>query len=334
MRENELQYPIPENEAERLKALHAYEVLDSPPEIDFDVLTRIATKTFHTPAAVVGLLDSNRIWFKSVLGLDVPQLDRQLAFCAYSVMQPGSVLVIEDLLEDERFKNNPLVVEPPFVRFYAGAPIVDPNGYALGTIAVVDIKPRIFDKNDQSLLLDLSVLAMTALENRRRASLLTQLALTDYLTGVANRAQFDRALEAELAYAKRSNEAFSVLCLDLDCFKDINDCFGHPAGDEVLCEVASRLKQQLRTEDTVSRLGGDEFGMIIREGSDASAQSLAQRIQQVMSVPVTLADGTKIDVGISIGMATYTNDIDSPYTLLAKADSDLYRAKRRAGKIR
>ncbi len=334
MRKTEQHYPIPDNEAERLKALHAYEILDSPPEIDFDVLTRVATKTFHTPAAVVGLLDSNRIWFKSTLGLDMPQLDRHLAFCAYSVMQPGKVMVSEDLQQDERFQNNPLVVESPFVRFYAGAPIVDSNGYALGTIAVVDIKPRSFDENDQSLLLDLSVLAMTALENRRRARLLTQLALTDYLTGVANRAQFDRALEAELAYAKRSGEPFSVLCLDLDYFKDINDCFGHPAGDEVLCEVAARLKQQLRTEDTVSRLGGDEFGMVLREGSDASAHLLAQRIKQVMSNPVTLFDGTRIEVGISIGMATYTDDIDSPYTLLAKADSDLYRAKRSAGKIR
>lgn len=334
MQDIEEQYPIPENEVERLKALHAYDILDSPPELDFDVLTRVATQTFHTPVAVVGLLDSDRIWFKSVLGLDIPQLERQLAFCAYSVMQPGKVLVCENLLEDERFKDNPLVAGPVNLRFYAGAPIVDPSGYALGTIAVVDTKPRSFDENDKLLLLDLSVLVMTALENRRRAMLLTQLALTDYLTGVANRAQFDRALESELAHAKRSGEPFSVLCLDLDCFKDINDCFGHPAGDEVLCEVASRLKQQMRMEDTVSRLGGDEFGMIIREGSQESAELLAQRVQQVMEKPVVLANGNRIDVGISIGMATYTEDIDSPYALLAKADSDLYRAKRRAGKIR
>ena len=334
MPDEERQYPIPENEAERLRALHAYDILDSPPEVDFDVLTRVATQTFTTPVAVVGLLDSNRIWFKSVLGLDMPQLDRQLAFCAYSVMQPGKVLVSEDLQTDERFKDNPLVVGPPYVRFYAGAPIVDPNGYALGTIAVADTKPRNFDEKDQALLLDLSVLAMAALENRRRAILLTRLALTDHLTGVTNRAQFDRALESELAYAKRTGEPFSVICLDLDYFKDINDCFGHPAGDEVLCEVASRLKQQMRTEDTVSRLGGDEFGMIIREGSRESAQALIQRINQVMANPITLANGTKIDVGVSIGMATYTDDIDSPYTLLAKADSDLYRAKRSAGKTR
>lgn len=327
-------YPIPENEAERLKALHTYDILDSPPEVDFDVLTRVAAQVFQVPAAVVGLLDSNRVWFKSVLGLDIPQMDRTLAFCAYSVMQPGKVLVSEDLQEDERFRDNPLVAGPPYVRFYAGAPIVDPNGYSLGTIAIVDTKPRDFGEKEQSLLLDLSVLAMTALENRRRAMLLTQLALTDYLTGVANRAQFDRALESELAYAKRSGEPFSVLCLDLDFFKDINDCFGHPAGDEVLCEVAFRLKQQMRTEDTVSRLGGDEFGMVIREGSRESAESLAQRILQVMETPVMLTNGNKIDVGISIGMATYTDDIDSPYTLLAKADADLYRAKRRAGKIR
>jgi len=125
-----------------------------------------------------------------------------------------------------------------------------------------------------------------------------------------------------------------VLCLDLDGFKDINDRFGHPAGDEVLCEVASRLQQQLRAEDTVSRIGGDEFGMIIREGSPTSAQALTQRITQAMSTPIRLPSGDKVSIGISIGMATYNDAIDSQYSLLAQADSDLYRAKRRAGKTR
>jgi diguanylate cyclase (GGDEF)-like protein len=230
-----------------------------------------------------------------------------------------------------RFKDNPLVTNPPYVRFYAGAPLVDPDGFALGTIAVVDTKPRSLDSHEESILQDLSVLVMTALENRRRSLLLTQLALTDYLTGVANRAQFDRVLAAEMAHAKRTDEQFSLLCMDLDGFKNINDRFGHPAGDEVLREVARRLQEELRSEDMLSRIGGDEFGIIIRDGSPVSAQILTERITQAMSAPVSLANGDKVDVGISIGMSTYTDAIDSESALLAEADSALYMAKRRAG---
>lgn len=334
MSDDHISFPVPVNETERLQALHSYEVLDSSPEVDFDALTRVASQFFQTPVAVVGLMDSNRFWFKSQLGLDIPQMDRDIAFCAYSVMQPGKVLMVEDLKKDARFKDNPLVIGPPHLRFYAGAPIVDPNGYALGTIAIVDTKPRTLNENELDVLQDLAKLVMIALENRRRSHMLAKMALTDHLTGLANRAQFDRVLESEMAHAKRTGEVFSVLCLDLDGFKDINDRYGHPAGDEVLCEVARRLQQLMRAEDTVSRIGGDEFGMVIREGAQVSTQALAQRITQAMSASITLSNGAQVDVGICIGMATYTSTIDSPYILLAQADSALYREKRRVGAIR
>jgi diguanylate cyclase (GGDEF)-like protein len=331
MPEPQVQCPVPDNEAERVRAVHAYDVLGSAPEVDFDALTRVAAHTFQTPVAVVGLMDSDRLWFKSRLGLDVPQLDRQIAFCAFAIMQPGEVLVVEDLQQDPRFKHNPLVTNPPHVRFYAGAPLVDPNGFALGTIAVVDTKPRTIDKAEEAVLQDMAILVMTALENRRRSLLLSKLALTDHLTGVANRAQFDRTLETEIAHAKRSEERFSVLCMDLDGFKEINDRYGHLIGDEVLCEVARRLREQLRTEDTVSRIGGDEFGIIIRDGTQESVDALSERITRAMDVPITFSSGDEIGVGISIGMATYSDATDSRYTLLAQADSALYQAKRRAG---
>jgi diguanylate cyclase (GGDEF)-like protein len=329
--DEKIQCPLPANETERLEAVRSYDILDSQPEVDFDALTRVAAHTFNTPVAVVGLMDSDRLWFKSRLGLELPQLDRQIAFCAFAIMQPGKVLVVEDLQQDPRFEHNPLVTQPPHVRFYAGAPLVDPRGFALGTIAVVDTKPRSIDKQEEAVLQDLAVLVMTALENRRRSILLTQLALTDYLTGIANRAQFDRALETEMAHAKRSGQQFSVLCMDLDGFKGINDRYGHLAGDEVLRDVTRRLQEQLRTEDIVSRIGGDEFGIIIRAGSQESAEALSERINQAMSMPVSLTGGEKIGIGISIGMATYSDAIDSQHTLMAQADSALYQAKRRAG---
>jgi diguanylate cyclase (GGDEF)-like protein len=325
-------YPVPANEVQRLKSLLSYDVLDTPPEVDFDALTRVASHSLNAPAAVVGLLDADRLWFKSRIGLEVPQLDRDIAFCAYAVMRPGEVLVVEDLTQDDRFKDNPLVTNAPYLRFYAGAPLVDPNGLALGTLAVVDTKPRELSGKRSDLLKDLSVLAMTTLENRRRALMLTRLALTDHLTGLGNRAQFDRELASEMAHAKRTGEPFSLLYMDLDGFKAINDQYGHVAGDELLCEIGHRLKEHARAEDILSRMGGDEFSLIMRGAGQDSARTLAQRITEAVREPIMLSTGDQVGVDISIGMVDYIDAMDSEVTLLAKADSALYEVKRRARK--
>lgn len=320
--------PIPGNEAQRLQAVRSYDILDTPPEVDFDALTRVAAHAFNTPAAVVGLLDSDRLWFKSQLGLGVPQLDRQIAFCAHAIMRPDEPLVVEDLQQDPRFQHNPLVTQAPHLRFYAGAPIVNPQGYALGTIAVVDMQPRVFSEAQRALLWDMSTLVVTALESRHRAILLGRMAMTDYLTGLANRAPFERALDAELAHTRRTGQLFTVLYMDLDGFKTVNDSFGHAAGDEVLREVARRLAKQVRTEDQLARLGGDEFAVLMRQSTRDSAESLASRIVESVSAPITLATGDTVSVGISVGMTTYTDATDSMSTLLARADQAHYEVKR------
>ena len=317
------------NEAQRLHAVQAYDIIGSPPEVEFDTLTRIAINAIDTPAGVIGLMDSDRLWFKSQFGLGIPQLDRQIAFCAYAVMSPGDVLVVEDLQEDPRFRENPLVTQAPHLRFYAGAPIVDRHGYALGTIAVVDTKPRKFSELQRSLLRDLSTLVITAMEGRKRTNMLGQMAMTDYLTGLANRGQFEKALRSEMALSKRTSEPFTVFYMDLDDFKQINDSIGHAAGDEVLCEVSRRIKGELRTEDLLARFGGDEFGILLRKSESNSAGVLAKRISEVVRSTIELSTGHKVSVGISIGIATYTKDIESTAGLLAQADGSLYEAKRK-----
>lgn len=320
--------PIPTNEAERLQAVRAYDILDTPPEVDFDTLTRVAAHALDTPAAVIGLIDSDRIWFKSRLGLDMPQLDRKIAFCAHAIMRPDEPLVVENLLQDSRFRENPLVTHPPHLRFYAGAPLIDRHGYALGTIAVVDTQPRSFSEAQRDLLRDLSRLVITVLESRHWASLLGNLAMTDHLTGLANRAQFERTLNAELAHTRRTGDPFSLLYLDLDDFKEINDTFGHAAGDEVLREVARRMMKQVRAEDLLARLGGDEFGIFMRQRAEDSDESQARRIAETVSSSIILSSGEAVSVRISVGIASYTDASDSIDSLLALADQALYAAKK------
>jgi len=320
--------PFPENEPLRLQAVRAYAILDTDPELEFDALTRLASHTFSAPIAVVAMLDADRLWFKSKIGLDIPQLDRKIAFCAHAVMRPRESMVVPDLLSDQRFAENPLVANAPHLRFYAGAPIVDPAGLALGTIAVIDTQPRSFSNAQRDALMDLSTLVVTALQARRRAMDLRRLAMTDYLTGVGNRAHFEKALVAELNHSIRAGTPLTVLCMDLDGFKSVNDTFGHAAGDEVLCVVSQRLSALIRQEDVLARLGGDEFAIVLRSADQTSATALGQRIVKTVRQPIPLSAGQTVQIGVSVGMATHNDSASSASALLARADKALYEAKR------
>ena len=324
--------PVPENETERLAAVHAYKILDTPPEVEFDVITRVASSLFNVPIALVALMDRDRLWFKSRHGLDAAQLDREIAFCAHAIIKPEELLVINDLQQDHRFDENPLVHGGPGIRFYAGAPLRDSNGLALGTLAVLGTEPREFDSHDRELLRDLSVSVMTAIEARHRAITLKELATTDALTGVGNRIQFNSVLSQELQLAQQAMQSIAVFYMDLDGFKRINDDMGHPAGDMVLCAVARRLAAELRDGDVLARLGGDEFAILMRSGARVDgAMALAERIVEAAQLPVMLTSGEQVMVGVSIGVALSDARTVDGSSLIEQADHALYEAKSQRG---
>ncbi|HJS74720.1 MAG TPA: GAF domain-containing protein, partial [Vicinamibacteria bacterium] len=193
---------LPANEAERLEALARYEILDTPPEQAFDDLTMLASHILDVPIAVVSLVDEARQWFKSSVGIDVKETPREHAFCAHAILGK-EVMVVRDALRDERFHDNPLVTSSPGFRFYAGAPLLTEDGYALGTLCLADRKPRELTPEQLELLRALARQVVSRLEERRKINELLQ-------------------LMSKLDQAQNELDRFFDLSLDMMCVADFD----------------------------------------------------------------------------------------------------------------
>lgn len=161
--------PLPANEFKRLEALRRYRLLDTPREQGFDDTTLLASFICETPIALISLIDVDRQWLKSAIGLSVTETPRDQAFCAHTILQ-RDVMVVEDATQDNRFAENPLVTGNPNIRFYAGAPLVDQEGHGLGSLCVIDRKPRQLSDRQMEALRALARKVMQEIEYRRVAS--------------------------------------------------------------------------------------------------------------------------------------------------------------------
>jgi len=204
--------PIPKNEARRIKVLWQYEVLDTVPEEVFDELTALASHICGAPIALITMVDENRQWFKSKVGTSLKETGRDVSICAHTILQ-SDLLIIPDTTQDDRFKDNPLVTSAPKIRFYAGAPLVTPDGYALGTLCIVDLVPHDMTADQKQALRVLARHVMTQLELRRHALELGK-TRTDCKKTKADlakaKAEIAR-LQRELKLAKKGKPAAKIL---------------------------------------------------------------------------------------------------------------------------
>ena len=485
------------DEDARRNALDAYEVLDTAPETEFDQLTQLAGAICGAPIALISLLDEHRYWFKSHIGIDATEVPRGGGFCVHALAS-REMLIVEDAREDARMCGSPLVTCAPHIRFYAGAPLITPEGVPIGTLCVLGLAPskindfqrealatlgqhvvqlfelrrrnatlqlticekeaaeielkamkrhleRRVDERSRALakanaeleqrvreseqaedryrqvvelspaaififvgetcefanhaalqtlcaksptdvvgqpftkivhpdchdavlsriealnstwhslprveekfltvdgsVIDVEVVAAPFVHNGRPGRIVVvhditplkrqQAALEyqidhDMLTKLASRSQLVTRLDAAIAHAERSGDEVHVIFFDLDNFKVINDSLGHPVGDQVLCEVAARMRQSMRQEDTLARLGGDEFVLLVTgQSPESMAQTVLPRMQAAIARPM-MVDGQEIFVAASIGISSFPHNGRDSQQLLKCADLAMYRAK-------
>lgn len=159
----------PREEAARIEDLRSYEVLDTPPEPGLDDITLLASYICQAPIALISLIDTDRQWFKARVGMDLTQTPRDVAFCAHAILQPD-LFIVPDAWADQRFADNPLVTGEPRIRFYAGVPLINADGHALGTLCAIDRVPRTLTSDQAAALAALSRQVMALLEHRRTSA--------------------------------------------------------------------------------------------------------------------------------------------------------------------
>jgi diguanylate cyclase (GGDEF)-like protein len=312
-----------QDEQARLETLRSLSILDTPPEERFDRLTRMAKRLFGVPIALVSLVDENRQWFKSCFGLSVSETSRDISFCGHAILG-NDLFIIPNTIEDERFADNPLVLNDPYIRFYAGCPLSAPNGRKLGTLCIIDRQPRNFGKEDLEALKDLASMV-------ERELVAVQQATLDELTNISNRRGFMMLAQYSLHLCGRQKIAASLVFMDLDKFKPINDTFGHAEGDRALTVFAEQMKNTCRESDVLARLGGDEFAMLLINTSKEQAEYIVSKLHK--SVEKYNQEAKRgYDIMFSHGIMEFNPEKHPTIeAMLADGDSLMYALKKSKG---
>lgn len=309
-----------DDEAGRLAALRRYQVLDTEVERPFETVVSLVEDILDVPICAVSLVDADRQWFKAQRGLDVCETTRDIAFCHYAIQQEEP-LAVPDATADPRFSANPLVTGEPHLRAYMGIPLVSPDGYQVGTLCAMDIRPRDFSDHDLKILGKFARLVVDELELRIQAG-------SDQLTGVMARRHWVSMVKEEIQRSARNANMLCIALFDIDRFKRINDTYGHPLGDQVIRSVISACKHELRAGSKLGRIGGEEFAILFTECALDQAVVAAERCRRAIErLALTTPDGEDLDLTASFGVAPLFSYALSPEELIELADRALYQAK-------
>ncbi len=286
--------------------------------------TETGALSLTAAVALDGSMDQRRQWWRLSGQSAIVCSAADFSLCESAALTPERITEISDLTLDQRFAHHGMTRGPTGLRFYAATPMRNQRGDLLGTLCVLDRKPRLLEPHQRNGLHLLAQQLIVQLELHRDLQLLQRQTLTDPLTGVGNRRGFDRRLHEEWARHLRSGEALSLLMIDVDMFKQYNDTYGHPAGDDVLSLLCELLRMPLRASDFVARVGGDEFAVILPNTPEVGAELVVERIQAMLRA----AQWPYCPVSISAGVATLSpGEVCDFGALLQRADQEMYMRK-------
>ncbi|MDT0136116.1 EAL domain-containing protein [Acidovorax sp. PRC11] len=307
-------------EHRRLAALQATGLLDTPPSEEFDRITRLACQLFGVPIALVSLVDADRQWFKSRVGLAVPETCREDAFCDHTI-RTTQVMVIEDTLEDPRFAQNALVQGEPRIRFYAGAPLVLRGGHALGSLCLIDTAPRPFGIAQQRQLEDLAAMVMAQID------LQCSNARVDEATLLPNRAQLLQDLVGLCRAEPGGHRVLALLeLLPHDGLMDAIRAVGMQPVEQLTYEAGQRLAQFLGSESRIYHTSIARIALVLQPQEGDALRDFAGQLLGTFLTP--LSDGSSgmvINQRRRVGLAPFTLEPADAIDALRRANAALYQ---------
>ena len=335
-----LQAPIPANDAARLQELRSYGVLDSPDEQVFDDIGALVRDIAGTPIGIISLVDENRQWFKSCIGLDAKETPRNISFCGHTILQ-RTPLIIEDALTDPRFCDNPLVLQEPHIRFYAGFPLMASNGLALGSLCAVDQHPRQLQPHQIHALERLARLAVQQMELKRQSRLLAQSqqarqeqdppssALRPASALFTSKEQLLSMVE--LMLSQSSQACFGLIRLEFKELRRIAGALGEATAGVLREAQRERLAQVLPDNASCCELTDQEWLVLAPFlATESQLCDLAAAITQQLHPPVGLAQQL-LSSPVAVGAALFQGNYNSANDLLSDAAIALRNAARRPG---
>jgi len=312
-------FPVPINEPHRLRELERYGLDDGSDDPHLCRILELTADVLEVPIGLISLVDDHCQRFLCRHGLEVRSTPKQMAFCAHAIAGE-SVFVVENALEDERFSNNPLVLGPPHVRFYAGCPLQTLRGYNLGTLCVIDTKAKSFSDHQRWRLSSLAAVVMREIEWRHQSRLCP-------LTGLHRRDSFFDLAQREFERAQANGWPMALLSFDVDNFRQINMRWGHAAGDQVLIDLVALCLGMLDEDDLMARIYDEEFCVLILGKDDAAALALAELVRHSVTQMHGVFSTSDYHICISGGISSLSSTDRQFQDIYGRAEQALFLAK-------
>jgi diguanylate cyclase (GGDEF)-like protein len=307
---------IPKNETQRLQALHNLNILDTNSEERFDRIIRVAQNLFNVPIASVSFVDKEREWFKSQYNLELRETPREISFGAHTILQE-EIMIVKDTLNDDRFKDNPLVIGKPDIRFYLGCPLKTKEQFNIGTLCLIDHKLQYFNDCDLSIIKDLAATIEAEFD-------VNHLSTIDALTQLSNRQGFALIGKQIIKRCNQYDANVLLLYFDLKNFKFINENYGHDEGDKILKIFSEQLLKDFRHTDAIARLGGDKFCVLCSGMSKEHIPKVINRFQNKL-----ISVHTNHQIEFNMGTVQYNRlKHNTIHSLIEEADEKIYDYKR------